>query len=116
MFNDGTLPWPVEPTEADPQLDLGDRKSTDEADKAARQTALRHREVLKALLQHEGGRDWLYHLFTMTAPFVSPFSADPVVMAHAVGQQNLGRYLFNEIMLADPAGYLKMMEEHSEPR
>jgi len=48
--------------------------------------------------------------------FQTPFSQDPLLMAHNVGMQNQGRKLLAELMELTPTEFMTMLKEAQDDR
>lgn len=96
------------------EYDSGDAKSVRDRAKGAKRVDTQRRETLIAILSHENGRDWLYSVLERCGIYQTPFSTDALLMAHRVGEQNIGRELLAAIVAADSKAYMRMLEEQQE--
>lgn len=75
----------------------------------------RLREFLGAALSHERGREWFWEQLQNCQVFGNVFVAESATAtAFNLGQQNWGKRLFAEIMLAFPDAYTQMAAEAAE--
>lgn len=93
-------------------FDASDPKAVKEAVKAAKSKDTLAKEGLKAAMQSEAGRAWLYKLLMLSAPGRNAFSSDPLDMAFRCGEQNIGQQIIAEMDEVSPELYLQMMKEN----
>ena len=73
-------------------------------------------EVTKGLMASVGGRQWIYERLAECHVFASSFSLNAYEAAFKEGERNVGLQLLNDVMQADPDGYVQMMREANARR
>jgi hypothetical protein len=68
-------------------------------------------EVIKALLEHERGREWIYDILVRCHIFTTPFAADPYLTAFNAGEQNIGNVVLADLVACEPDKYVLMCRE-----
>jgi len=95
----------------EPAVAAAGRKASDIAQaQEARKRAVKT-EVLKALMEHERGREWVYDLLESCHIFTTPFSDDPYRTAFNAGEQNRGNMILADVVGFEPDKYVLMCKE-----
>lgn len=81
------------------------------ADRKTKNTRQRELDDLGIVLGTAPGRRLLWRVMGYCGIFTSPFSSDVPTMAHAVGRQDVGRYLLSEINEAKPTAFTEMQQD-----
>lgn len=102
----------IDPAPEPKALDAGDLRSVKETEKEAKTETQIRAEVIRTMMSVESNRKWFYELLTKCHIGSNPFSADPISMAFACGELNIGQQIFIDLQAACPDLYLKMMEEN----
>lgn len=92
--------------EADPK-----RQITDEERKREAIRELNEIEQLRALLESEAVRDFLFRLMAKCHVFTSIFDTHYGKMAFMEGERNIGLWLGARVVLANPAAFRAMREK-----
>lgn len=92
--------------------DLSDTKQFEASRKKASDRDAIKRDSLRYFLGTEAGRMVVYDWIVLASPYHSPFSRDPVQMAHNVGEQNITRQIMASAEAAAPELYLLMIKEN----
>ena len=87
------------------------RKDVRRLEKQARVDERARLEVTKGLMASVGGRQWIYERLAECHVFASSFSLNAYEAAFKEGERNVGLQLLNDVMQADPDGYVQMMRE-----
>ncbi len=95
--------------------DASDRKQVNAARKKAARKNSKRLEVIKALMQHKDGREWIYELLERGHIYVTSFTpGDPYRSAFNEGERNYANQILIDVTLAAPDEYLMMMRESRE--
>lgn len=88
------------------------RKQTKDAklDKTLRGLAVRD------LLASDAGRAYIWWLLTITKYGVNPFAADSDRTSFNCGELNIGLQILAHLLEVDPAGFIRLQQEHSDAR
>lgn len=73
-------------------------------------------EAVKALVQHQQGRQYLYWLLELCGIGRNPFTSNALTTSFACGQLNVGQQIQAHIIEIAPAAFLKMLAEKEEER
>lgn len=87
--------------------------------KAQREAAHRESErriVVKSIMSHPAGREWIYSELSQCGIYHTPFTADPYATAFNCGQHNTGLRLLAQVTAVAPKEYLQMLEEQNHGR
>lgn len=71
-------------------------------------------DAVGALLGAKNGRDFLWWLLGVAGVGLQPFNPDPLRMAFACGELNVGQQLLDRILSVNPEGYLRMQQEKQD--
>lgn len=82
----------------------------------SRQRKLRLDDAVKALMQHQQGRDYLYWLLELCGIGRNPFTANALTTSFSCGELNVGQQIQAHIIEVAPEGYLQMLREREEER
>jgi len=93
-------------------FDSSDRKVVNKAIKSSKDRDAILREALVSIMQTPSGRSWIKSLLDRCAPFRTPFSPDPIMMARNCGEAGIGLQLIAELHAASTDLYLVMMKEN----
>lgn len=70
-------------------------------------------ECIKAIMDHKDGRVFFWNLLTLCNPFSTPWvPGDDKATYINIGRQDVGLYIYNQIMTISPDEYLLMIEEN----
>ena len=72
----------------------------------------RRQNGINKLLQDKEVREWLWDMLLQCGVFTQLPGLDPIQMAYRSGRKDIGMLILNEIILANPDAYRKMMEEN----
>jgi hypothetical protein len=91
--------------------DVSNRKAVDIAlAQDARKRSVKA-EVLKALMEHERGREWVYDILERCHIFSTPFADDPYRTAFNAGEQNIGNIMLADVVGFEASKYVIMCQE-----
>lgn len=93
-------------------VDSSDPKAVAKAIKSAKDHAIILREALSGIMSTPSGRSWIKSVLDRCAPYRTPFSTDPIMMAYNCGQANVGLELIAELHACSVDLYLQMMKEN----
>jgi hypothetical protein len=68
-------------------------------------------EVVKALMEHPQGREWIYDKLQRCNVFGIPFTPDPQLTAFNCGALFVGQEISNEILATEENNYVLMRQE-----
>lgn len=91
--------------------DASDPKQVNNARKKAARAALERKEVVQAIMGQKQGRAFLYDYLTKCNTFSSPFTGIREQTDFNCGKQHIGHLIQEDIMLASPENYWKMITE-----
>ena len=95
------------PDTSDPKIVRKKIKSAKERDEFAI-------EGLRAMMSSEQGRAWLYKVLESTSVGVNPYNSDPIKMAFACGEMNVGQQIMSDMQTCSFELYMLMMKENSK--
>ena len=95
-------------------MDPHSRKDVREAAKRAKADAREIDEFLRQMLALRQGRRYFWNLLASCGIGRNPFSTDPLAMAFASGEMNVGQRILAEIIRVAPERYIEMMRESNE--
>ena len=73
--------------------------------------------VIQALMQHAGGRRFLWWLLQVGKAINNqPFASNALVMSFGCGEQQVGNQILAEIINADADGFADLMKEMNRDR
>lgn len=72
--------------------------------------------AIGALLQHGGGRRYLWWLLQVGRVGTQPYSQHALNTAFACGELNVGQQILERITSVSPEGYVTMMKEQADER
>lgn len=98
--------------EAEKPVDTSDPVEVNKARKKAARTRADRLEFVKAAMTTIQGRAWFYDLIVRCHVFSTPFDADPYRHAYRAGEANVGLMVLDDIQVAAPEDYLKMICEN----
>jgi hypothetical protein len=99
----------------DPVFDASDEDQVKERKKVAKQADDDRLETLNGIMGTTQGRDWMFALLERCRVFATPFSTNALLMANAVGHQDIGRYLLGDLTTPDNFElYALMLREQKE--
>jgi len=87
-----------------------------EARNRARQQAQLEANMIRALMDLEQGRLWMWNLLAACHVFSTSFAKNSLEMAFAEGERNVGLRLLAAINTACPDLYIKMVQEQGEKK
>lgn len=99
---------------AEKPYDASDPEQVNAARKRSGRKVSKERDTLKALLEHENGREFLY------ASIKCIIDGDPVVPGDSLstyfnlGQERRARHIFQESVRISPENFAKMIKEAAE--
>lgn len=67
--------------------------------------------AIQSIMASEGGRKFMQSILAQTGVGVSAFDPDPYIHARNAGTQVVGHWLMQELQLAAPDQYLRMLKE-----
>lgn len=73
--------------------------------------AHRQQDDLKVVLGSIHGKRLLWRIMTECAPFQSPLHASGSQLYYNVGRQDIGRFIMDAVLSADPKKFLEMQIE-----
>lgn len=78
-----------------------------------REERLNHRQLddLKAVLGSIHGKRLLWRIMSECAPFTSPLHSSGSQLYYNVGRQDIGRFIMDAVLSADPNKFLEMQIE-----
>lgn len=92
--------------------DTSDPRQIEKAIKASKTKDEVREEGLLQTMTSVQGRAWLYGLIEKCGPGQNPFSPDPLRMAFACGELNIGNLVVGQCNKVGPELYLQMMKEN----
>lgn len=93
---------------------VGDPEQVKSAKKKEQQKVLDEKNDLLWILSDIRGRRFVWRLFGMCNMFSHSMRADSHLTAFNEGARNIGLTIFNEVIVASPESYQKMMSEQQE--
>ena len=87
------------------------RKDVRRLEKQARLDEAARLETTRFLMGTTNGRQWVFEHLSQCHVFASSFSLNAYEAAFKEGERNVGLQLLNDVMQADPDGYVQMMRE-----
>lgn len=81
------------------------------AEDHAREIAVRDSNVVNNLMKFGEGRSWMYDFLEACHIGMTPFSTDPIIMAHNCGEMNIGMRVWSQLQDYCPDQYILMMQE-----
>lgn len=110
------LETPVDP---ETPYHAGERPHVKEKQRAAKRREDADRKVIRQIMGSNEGRDWMNRLLLKTHVSVtasSPWSLNPLEMAKACGEMEIGQQLLVEVIAACPERYIEMLKEANGER
>lgn len=99
--------------EEEKPFDAGDRADVKDARKAVERITLRRNGVVKILMSDPDGRRWIKELLNECHIYSTSFSPEPMRMAFAEGERNVGLKILATVVAAAPAEYnFSLTEEY----
>lgn len=98
----------------DEPYNAAERSHVKAAQKAARFADRERGDIVKGLMSTVSGRAWTHNLLERCHVFASSFSENPIRMAFAEGERNIGLQLLSDLMTFTPDTYVLMMREKNE--
>ena len=96
------------------EQDVGEKKQVQHRKTKAKLLAERELEELRWLLNHPGGRWFLWRLLEKCGLYETLSVYDPHTMAIKSGQRDIGLWVIGEIERANTKGYLLLMNESKD--
>lgn len=72
--------------------------------------------AVRGLIHSAEGRAYLWWLLTITKYGVNPFAADSERTAFNCGELNVGLQILAHLLEVDPAGFIRLQQEHQDAR
>ena len=101
--------------EAPEEENYGDEKFVAKQEKKARQEQKSRDNALASLMRTVDGRRLIWDILSNCHIFSTCFHENPIIMAKAEGERNIGLMLFAHIMRVCPSEYMTMAKE-SQPK
>lgn len=95
-------------------FDSSDPKSVKARGKAVKSKEDIALEGLRMAMSSEPGRAWLYRALAWTGVGINPFNRDPVMMAFACGEANVGQQMMSDMQTVSFELYMLMLKENDK--
>lgn len=94
----------------------GDEKAKyRKAQKKEKQRKAQLDRAVKAMLQHEDTRAYLYWLLEIgKAIGINPFTANALTTSFACGEQNVGQQIMAHLIEVSPDGFIRVLKEQED--
>ena len=88
-------------------------EDTEKSRADAREQVARDNELLdlKAILADERVRKFLWRVMARAGMFRTHFSPNAAIMGHNTGQADMGTFILNEVLEADPNAWISMQQD-----
>lgn len=93
------------------EYNASERKDIRRAERLAKLEEQQRREFITGIMSLVPGRKWMLDRLEFCHVFATSFNENPLAMAFAEGERNVGLQLLNDIMWACPDEYVEMMNE-----
>lgn len=97
-------------------MSLDDPKKVKESRIRAREKQARLDEFTKFIMSSPQGRNWMWDWLETFQIFQTPFSSDPIIMAHNTGMKEPGLKLMDSLMALTPTEFMTMLKEAADAR
>ena len=94
--------------------DASNRRHVADAAKAAKAAEQERLNIVRGIMSLKAGRAYVHDELAACHVFATSFTTDALQMAFSEGERNRGLRLLNDVILADPEGYVDMMREANE--
>jgi hypothetical protein len=96
--------------------DTSDKEEVNTRRKKASRTRADRLEFITAAMGLPEGRAWFYDHLMFCKAFETPYRSDPYDTAFALGHQNIGFKVLDDIQTAAPDKYLLMIQENKKKK
>lgn len=93
-------------------VDVGDAASVKDAIKDSKQETATEAETIKWIMGEEKGRKFIYSFLSTFRAYENPYVPNSDATAFNCGEKNAALWMLTRIESADPALYLRMIEEN----
>lgn len=102
---------------AETPYDASDPEQVNEARKKSGRRKSKRLEVIKALMTHKDGREWVYELLERGHIYTTSFTPmDPYATAFKEGERNQANGLLIDVLSAASDEYIVMLKEARESK
>lgn len=102
------------PREEERPLDPSDPKDARKIALEAKRRRVEYLDVIRAVMGLKQGRRFIGELLSWCHVRGSSFNPDPIKMAFAEGERNIGLRLEADLIEASPEHYLEFLREHGD--
>jgi hypothetical protein len=96
-----------------PEEELNDEQTVAKENRKFGQRLRERQDFLREILRRKDGREWLYGLLEVCHVYQVNLNTNPHLLYFSEGERNIGTIILAEIVAAEPASYVKMLEEHN---